>query len=1125
VKFLGRWAALLFLWQVILPLGAQEGLPLPAPPPAEELPAAEEAPPKETPEEMDIRTSTLTELAIWCRELGLSEGGTKEELSARLRDYYKLPKAAGGASSGSRNRTITIEAARATEYFTLEVVGEDYARLTGNVVISLKDGDAVHRISADEILYNRTRNLMSASGNVVYEKKEGDTTETFRGDSITVNLDNWSSIFTNGQSERAVESAGTAYRFEGTIISSDAEESTVLTNAKITNAKTEEPYWSLNASKMWLLSGSDWAVANAVLKVGEIPVLYLPFFYLPSEEIVFHPVIGYRTREGSFFQTTTYLLGRAKATETSESSFTSMFGNNEGMEKERQGFFLRTTGKKSVSPNDTRLSLLFDAYANLGAYLGSELSLPRKGIFGGMELSAGIGLTRTIFPGNTPFDSSGNDEWNTKNRFLFFNEPFRYRLKTNGSLAGALGTFNWSFPLYSDPLVNQDFMNRSERLDWNKILKGSTVQTEETTDMVVNTYAWTLNTAFNPKLPVLAPYISTLSISNFSSTLDFTSQTSTLIQSPAPNHTFFTPNKWTVYSISTVIAGTPFSLGGPPVAQTKKTGSEDDFLQGIGTPVSPWGLPTTSVSASAPQELTPPVLAQRFSVPATANTRFAIDYRFTPISATELQFARTGWKEQEDIDWGDYASVLSSVRGDGSVNFTLSHSLGLYSTGLRFSETSAWQDYTYLDETDANYDTEAKRDAAHRRAYQQTQFSASYEYSALVKPFYLNPVWGNTSFQYVLRGLIFKNTFDPASTAADPRWKPAFGAWEKEKIDSQQVIANINASIMDKVQNLTLTADIPPRDSTLAGSMSIRAWISETSIRGKVYDPFGWQDSRKTDTLIQRERAFDPIYFTETLKYAAPAGTFFGGSAGATYQAQQYAVFDPELNEWTNLTSTLVLGGFSASYIMLRSPTYELDVAGSGGWVKTLDEEKLNPSALTFTYVKKITQDRLWKNRLSFSVNTSSNLSLDLQRYTYSQFTFSLNLTVKIVNFLDLTFSTTSANNVISRYIQNWPMFDTDIELPGEQNVFIDLFNSFRFDDDEKRKSSGFKLKSFKLSLTHHLGDWDASLGITLSPYLDLSSGTPLYKFNNQISFLVKWIPISELKTETVYDKDVITFK
>jgi hypothetical protein len=1141
----------------------------------------EEKKEKESIEEMDIRTSTFSELADWCGALGLSEGGTKQELANRLRDYYKLPRPDGKASSSEKNRTITIESARNTEYFTIEVVNEDYARLKGGVVITLKDGDAVHRISAEEILYNRTRNLMSASGGISYEKKEGDSTETFQGDSITVNLDNWASIFTNGQSERAVASAGTAYRFEGTVISRDGEESTVLTDAVITNAKTEEPYWSLRASKMWLMPGSDWAVANAVLKVGEIPVLWLPFFYLPTEEIVFHPVVGMRTREGNFFQTTTYLLGRPKAEKVGESSFTSMFGSDENSEKVRKGLFLRSTGKRTAPKNEPRLSVLFDVYANLGAYLGTEFFFPRKTFtlgkknnsqpksdalnppnsskngfdmtLGDIALSAGFGFTRNIYEGNTPY-LNGEEEWNSANRFFSFDVPFRYRFKTTGSLSAVFGVLNWTMPLYSDPYVEQDFTDRSENLDWGKLLKGNAAFEEtDTTDKTLGAYSWNLGYSFTPNISsqsVVSPYITSVSISNLSSNLAFNRKNSTKLSgSASPNRLFFYPDKWTLFSLSAAISGTPLKVGGAvssDQSSSEKASGENeknaDILQGIGTPIPPWeekeereknekkkNAGASVDSGEKWDNLIPPVLTQNFTLPASSNAQFSIDYRLSPTAASELQFAQSNLAEIEDIDWEKRASVLLSARGDGSIGFSFNQNLGLYAVSLRFSGAGAWQDYPYLNEESAEYDTEQKRDAARLRAYQQTQFSTSFEYSSTLKPFYLNSVWKNTSFQYLLRGLMVKNELNKTSTASDPSWDIAYGEWKKEKIDSHQFIANVNADIMEKIQNLTLTADMPPRDVSLSGSASIRAWISETNIRGKVYNGFtfpqlGLEDIRKEDALLdKRKRTFDPIYITETLKYTAPAGGFWGGEFGTTYSAQQYGVYDPELAEWTNLRSTLTFGGFTTEYTMLRSKKYEL--IDSTGWAQSQDKETLNPYTFKMGYTKNFKRENLWENRLSFSISAASNLSLDLQRYTYSAFDFRLGFTLHIAEFLDFTFSVLSDNKVIYRYIQDLPPFETGVELPGEKNIFIDLLNSFRFDDEAKRRTSGFKMRSFSLNLEHHLGDWNANLGVTLTPELNAKSTPYKYQFNPKITFLVKWVPIGEIKTEIYVERDKTTDK
>jgi hypothetical protein len=64
-------------------------------------------------------------------------------------------------------------------------------------------------------------------------------------------------------------------------------------------------------------------------------------------------------------------------------------------------------------------------------------------------------------------------------------------------------------------------------------------------------------------------------------------------------------------------------------------------------------------------------------------------------------------------------------------------------------------------------------------------------------------------------------------------------------------------------------------------------------------------------------------------------------------------------------------------------------------------------------------------------------------------------------------------------------------------------------------------MKNLNLSLVHHLGDWDATLDVKLTPYLDTpgTGAPPTYRFNTEIAFTVRWIPISEIKTEFTYDE------
>jgi hypothetical protein len=1096
---------------------------------------------------LDIKTSTLQELADWCRRLGLSEGGGREELAARLRIYYRLEDERGGEAEG---RLIIIESARTTEYFTLDEVDEEYARLRGNVVISLNDGEALHRISADEILYNRTRNQVTARGSVSYVKEEGDTVETFRGDSITVNLDSWATTLTDGISERAISGEETTYRFEGTVISRSEEEVTILRDASITNMSREDSYWSLNATKLWLLPGSDFALQNAVLKVGEIPLFYIPFFYYPADEIIFHPVLGYRSREGNFIQTTTYLMGRPKPEDIKESSLTKIMGSGAGMEKERHGIFLRTTGKKATEP-PTSLKLILDGYSNLGFYTALDMRSSNVGVLKNFEFSLGLGRTRDIKAADlssfsslvggasyTPYPQlDGVSEWNSSQLFSW-NIPLRYRFKTTGSVAGKLGELSWEIPHYSDPYVDRDFLNRSEFMDWFRVIQEGAAASEISGDTTLSGYEWRLNARPALSAPrVLAPYVTSLSLSSIYSSFSFNYRDSKHYQDAgntySPGRRFYFPDRFTLYSLSLGIGGTPLSLGSQASPSESGESEEplEDPLAGIGNLRPPWELRETPAARQAAglETLAPPALDQRFDLGTGNMPRFNIDYRINPATVSELQY-RTGtdpltnryhWAEAEEVDWGDISSILSTIRGDASTSLTLSHPQGAYTNTFRLRGSGAYQSYFLTNEEAEEFASSSNVRQALNRIYNATFFSTSYDLSSTVKPLYWNEIWRDSSISYSFDGLLAKSTFDtdsipPAGASvapreiwqAEPRWDIEYGAWDKEHLSSHQLSTVVSANVMDKVQNLTLTMALPPLDTSLAGNATARVWIAEFNANMRIQEPFE-EDKRK----------LEPLYLT---------GTFQFGDLG---QFRQYLVFDMDTKEYTTLTTQLSLWGFTAGFTAVHSVPYEFDynpVTNTGrGWIQQA-EPQLHPQDLRVGFTKSLPSLPFRDKRLSLAFNINSSLVIDLQRYTYSRFDISLGFTFGFKELLDLTFSATSDNSVIYRYLRNIPGMELPIVTTGETNVFRDLLNSFRFGNEALRTESGFKLKSLNLKATHYMGDWNATLGVALLPYLkqpDNPGGIPTYQVNTQISFLIQWLPISEIKSEFTVDKDQWVFK
>jgi hypothetical protein len=1111
-----------------------------------------EEPPALTPEQnrinMDIKTSTLSELAAWARSLKLSEAGTSADIAKRLRDYYRITEQTVQAADDKR-KIITIESARTTEYFKIEIVDEEYARLTGDVRISLKDGDAIHKIKAWSILYNRTRNILTASGGVEYIKEEGDKIETFRGDSITVDIDNWSSVFLGGVSERSLQSDNTTYLFAGTVMSRDEEGVTVLNKAAISSANNPESLWSLTASRVWLLPGSDFAMLNAVLKVGEIPVLYIPFFYFAADEVLFHPVIGSRTREGPFVQTTTYILGRPKASSSTQSSLTKILGNSNDMEKRREGMFLRSTGKKIVDPDKISLKAIFDHYINLGTYIGMDLSVPAYKILSATNISLGIGLTRTVtlqYGTYTPFfpDYNGESDWNRSN-FLSLDVPFRYRFQGSNSISGKYGSLSWSLPYYSDPYVDSDFLKRSEEMDWiNMIQQGAaSMEAKDSSESQLNPYTWQLSGQLTPQFPKLAPYINVLAINSVSSTIAFKTVDVNDVNNPpkymsdeikyySPSRYFFAPDTATLYTISASISGVPLSFGGTVTRPfSANTEEAEDPLQGIGVPRSPF---EAKVKEEAPKrdttdKLVPPVLNQRFDLPRVGSNNFSIDYRLSPQSASTLRFDSGKWKDNADINWSDVSNIMTNIGGDASANFILNHSEGFYSGTFNFSGNGTWRQYSYINEEAQEYtaSTNPRRRIANDKLQEAKQsfISSSYGTTLSVRPLYRDAIFGQSSVAYNLRGLFVRSKFVERSAVTDdqleewaenPEWEPDWGEWEQEKINTHSLAANLAAFLLNNTQTFTMSVDLPPREPKLKWETGVKIWITDTSANWGIHLPEN-----------EEKWKLDVFNFTERL-YFGEYGNFTFNMAMDTegWDSPETGKLEKRLNSITT-SLNLTKWGVSAAFTASRMAGYEY-IAGTGWRLRTGEENYiLRPKDFSLSVSENIAMKDIFKkitnnvNNIDFSINIKSGLFINLQQYTSSNFTFSLGFTLGINKFLNLSIAAESGNSRIYQYFHDWPVFrDAPIELsPNTQtNLFLDLFDSFRFDNEDLRKRSGFKMKSFRITATHHLGDWNAILDWSMTPYR--TTGIPSkFEINNEIAFLIQWIPVNEIKSDITYNK------
>ena len=127
-------------------------------------------------------------------------------------------------------------------------------------------------------------------------------------------------------------------------------------------------------------------------------------------------------------------------------------------------------------------------------------------------------------------------------------------------------------------------------------------------------------------------------------------------------------------------------------------------------------------------------------------------------------------------------------------------------------------------------------------------------------------------------------------------------------------------------------------------------------------------------------------------------------------------------------------------------------------------------------------------------------------------------------NFLDIKFSAETKNSIIYRYFCTDDDFQNYYGGRGERNILQDILDSFRFDDEEKRKASAFKLQTLKIDVTHDLDDWDLNCSFSIKPRLLTPSSTgyagdgktSYYDFSPYFSISVAWRPLASMKTQIV---------
>lgn len=1023
---------------------------------------------------LDIAVSTYYELVDMAQKYGLPTDGNSDTLRARLYAFFGLTP----PSAPSGGTTVTIEGASALQYFSLEENSEKLVRIVGPLTISVKTDDGfVHRISGDEIIFDREKNIVQAKGNIKYVREGNNRNDTFSGDSLLVDLDDYSGFFIDGMYnlEPTGQITRTVILHFGTLLKR-ASDVMIMEAGKITACDDPSPHYHLSAKKVWLFDNGDWAFSGATLYIGAVPVLWLPFFYYPSDELVFHPVVGYRSREGAFVQTTTYLLGSRKddGKSTSGTSFMSTSTGNSGP-AELHGVFLRRRifdsvsgqGTTSTTTSENTLKLMADAYSSLGAYVGT------KGEFtfssnNSLSFRAGIGVSRSIFYESTgvysPLDYVNEyaSIWNASN-FLGFDLPFRFGGNLNYQYQkkedwGKL-SLTVDAPLYSDPYFEQDFYKRNEP---STILSG--IETQNTTTISArSSMTDSLKSSLSWRAPVATKetFLSSFQISRLNAQVVWKSKsqpTSGLttaekrILAVDPQRSFFYPDS--LKFLDTALTG------GGTIAHYEKRGDDVADLQ------------------------------------EGARDYASIDYTlgWTTNASLSLEdkYYSTNWLTPDDIDGSLYYFLIGWKAG-GRIESDLgvADDLIVVKNSVEVSSQDQTRPYLYDDRTDP--------DTVHPYRLSDYQYKLSTLKTAnslSLSPFSRQSVFGNSSLVYSLNGTIFQYAYSGLSGSgvdAQPIYEWTWIGWDSSTITDHSLTATFDFSPKGRAhQSLSFSSTLPPEEGTYSASYNIgNSWL---------------QGRLKAIVVTEDEDDDDD-------DSSLSAGLVLGGGAYPSLSSE----FSWDLDESTALlsTSTLSYKWAKASFIAKYAKGY---VYESNTWV--LDgTEYFRPYQMAFSLTPSVSLGTA--GPLEFKAGGDLNYTQNFIKFTESSMGASFGLSLTSNKGTSLSFKSESLNKAAWRY---WPgLFPvTDSLDPNDyyKNIFEDLADSLAIWDSSRLKQGLFKLKTLSLSLSQDLHDWNLEAKLGMDPLLVTpDSGRPYYQLDFSFSILVTWKDLPELKSSVAYDE------
>ena len=1028
---------------------------------------------------------------------------------------------------------ITIENALKTTSLKNEKNGTDVIRFEGDVIISVEQGNSKTIIYADFVDFNRENNSLYAEGNVEMEQtSNGTTSETITADSVLFNTDTLEGFFNQG---RVVQENQEALKLENDttlIVASDlfakgSANAVTFKNGNLTFCEDPNPHWKIDASRIWLLPGNEFAFLNALLYVGPVPVMYFPFFYYPKDELVFNPTFGFQAREGYFVQTTTYLLGRKPLNSSKNNDSDAEIGFNfmqqsELKEQTQEGLMLRNLDGKATMPINY-VKILADYYSTLGGMIGVEGYFEPNDVVKSIEFTTNLGFSNVVFPmADLPLYVNYNNDKKYADYGWFFGikTPFRYGIDVKTDIKLKDFSMAIDIPFYSDPWFNDDFGTRNESMDWiDFFLSGAlTTPLTETQEIGSSTgmtgFTGNISMSYNPNVDFLAPWINTFSINTLSSSFVFSSTNTPnsdfvndAVYSNSPNRKFFYPTQIKPINIDLRIGSTLANWSNKQKKEISSSTERDNLSKEqehlIAKLIKPEELASIKTNLENDQNIeqnvlpedTLPEIAIKKSqeVSTTTTNNYTLKYTINPNFSMYYNYNST----KPDFLITEPKSAYYLLKIPVNINSSLNIASSLFTMTNNLTFSPVLKNHFKLS---SDYYSQSEKDSQILSDYKSKKLDLTSKNSISVKPFTNSTLFDKSSFSWNASFNVIETSF--IGTMDKPNWDYKTPEWDSESITAHNFNATFESHQDKFYQRLLLKSNLPPQLELYSGSLDL----------GFPVVTLKFATGYKKESKNSNEWNFQPLTINSTWNFFEKSHD--GKSNPNKLTLNQNFSYDLNEKESTKFDLSLLWKDLRISYSMERSYSYTLNV--KTGWIASANEEFL-PSLFALRYNLNDFEYENEAGTVQFLPKLSTEFNWDMIIPTKSYLSVSPSFTFEINDLLKIKFSSVSRNNQLLKYMQNIIGFSPVI--PGETNVLVDLWNSFNFWDENKRVASGFKIESFNVDIEYDLHDWMLASKFEIKPRIVTEpDNSKYYDYKPYYTLAITWKPMPSIKT-TIEDE------